>query len=143
MKTVVVNSKTINHKWYVVDASEMILGRLASKIAMMLSGKWKPAYSPNQDHGDYVIVINADKIRLSGNKAEKKKYFRHSQYPSGGKFRSFKEQMALDSTKVIRDAVRGMVSKTILGRKIISKLHVYKGDNHPHEAQKPEVLTLK
>lgn len=143
MKTTVVNTKTINHKWYVADASEMILGRLSSKIAIILSGKGKPAYSPNQDHGDHVIVINADKIRLSGNKADKKQYFRHSRYPGGEKFRSFKEQMALDSTKVIMDAIRGMISKTTLGRTIILKLHVYKGDSHPHGAQKPEVLTLK
>ncbi len=142
MKTVVINSKTIIHKWYVVDANEMILGRLASKIATILSGKRKPAYSPNQDHGDYVVVINADRIRLSGNKPEKKKYFRHSRYPSGGKFRTFKEQMALDSTKVIKDAIKGMLPKTALGRTIISKLHVYKDECHPHVAQKPEALVL-
>jgi large subunit ribosomal protein L13 len=142
MKTAVVNEKSITRKWYVIDASEMILGRLASNVALLLSGKGKPAYSPNQDHGDYVIIINSDSVRLSGNKADKKQYFRHSRYPGGGKFRSFKEQMALDSTKVIQDAVHGMLPKTTLGRKIISKLHVYKGDSHPHAAQKPEPLSL-
>lgn len=142
MKTAVVNAKSINRKWYVINAGEMILGRLASKVAVILSGKGKPAYSPNQDHGDYVIIINSDAIRLSGNKADKKQYFRHSRYPGGGKFRSFKEQMALDSTKVIQDAVHGMVSKNTLGRTIISKLHVYKGDSHPHAGQKPEPLSL-
>lgn len=143
MKTTVVNAKSINRKWFVVDASEMILGRLASKVALILSGKGKPAYSPNQDHGDNVIIINSDTIRLSGNKADKKRYFRHSRYPGGAKFRTFKEQMALDSTKVVVDAVHGMLPKNILGRKIISKLHVYKEGSHPHAAQKPEVLTLK
>ena len=142
MKTVVVNSKTIQRKWYLVDAKDMILGRLASKVATILSGKGKPAYSPNQDHGDYIIVINANKIRLSGNKEELKKYFRHSQYPSGGKFRSFKKQMELDATKVIKDAVKGMVPKTILGRSIITKLHIYEDNNHLHAAQKPEPLAL-
>lgn len=142
MKTTVVNAKAIERKWYLVDANDMILGRLASKVATLLSGKGKPAYSPNQDHGDYVIILNADDIRLSGNKADKKFYFRHSTYPGGEKFRSFKEQMVLDSTKVIKDAVRGMLSKNTLGRSKISKLHIYKNDSHPHEAQKPEVLSL-
>ena len=142
MKTAVVNEKSINRKWFVIDAGDMILGRLASKVAVILSGKRKPAYSPNQDHGDNVIIINSDTVRLSGNKADKKQYFRHSRYPGGGKFRSFKEQMALDSTKVIQDAVHGMLPKNTLGRKIISKLHVYKGDSHPHAAQKPEPLSL-
>lgn len=142
MRTTVVNSKTIERKWYVVNAQDMILGRMASKVALLLSGKGKPAYSPNQDHGDYVVVINTDKIRLSGNKADTKTYFRHSQYPSGGKVRSFKEQMALDSTKVITDAIRGMSPKTILGRKLLSKLHVYRDENHPHGPQKPEILEL-
>ena len=142
MKTAVVNEKNIKRKWFVIDASDVILGRLASKVAVILSGKRKPAYSPNQDHGDNVIIINSDTVRLSGNKADKKQYFRHSRYPGGGKFRSFKEQMALDSTKVIQDAVHGMLPKNTLGRKIISKLHVYKGDSHPHAAQKPEPLSL-
>ena len=143
MKTAVVNSKSISRKWYVIDASEMILGRLASKVAQILSGKRKPAYSPNQDHGDNIIIINSDNIRLSSDKADKKIYFRHSTYPGGGKFRTFKEQMALDSTKVVTDAVHGMLPKNILGRKIISKLHVYKDGSHPHAGQKPEALTLK
>ena len=142
MKTVVVNSKTINRKWYVVDADGMVLGRLCSKVATMLSGKRKTAYSPNQDHGDYVVVINADKIGLTSDKADKKMYFRHSEYPGGAKYRSFKEQMALDSTKVIVDAVWGMLPKNALGRKIISKLHVYGNEAHPHTAQQPEVLSL-
>lgn len=143
MKTSVVNQKTIDHKWYIIDANRKILGRLASEIALLLTGKGKPAYSPNQDHGDHIIVINSDTIRLTGTKSEKKVYFRHSQYPSGGKFRSFQEQMALDSRKVVSDAIRGMLPKTVLGRKIFSKLHVYKDSNHPHEAQKPKALNLE
>lgn len=142
MKTVVVNSKSIARKWYVVDATDMVLGRMASKVAQILIGKGKPAYSPNQDHGDNIIITNADKITLTGKKVDTKTYFRHSTYPSGGKFRSFKEQMVLDSAKVIVDAIHGMVPKTTLGRTIMAKLHVYQSDVHPHAAQKPEVLSL-
>jgi len=142
MKTAVINASEIKRKWYVVDASGKHLGRLASNIALKLTGKSKPAFSPNQDHGDNIIVINADNVRLTGTKAETKEYFRHSTYPGGGKTRSFREQMELDSTQVIRHAVRGMIPKTKLGRAVIRKLHVYKGDNHPHSAQKPETLEV-
>jgi large subunit ribosomal protein L13 len=142
MKTIVVDSKSIDHNWYVIDASGQMLGRLASKVARILIGKGKVAFSPNQDHGDYVIVINADKAQLSGIKSETKKYFRHSGYPGGEKFRTFKEQMALDSTRVITHAVHGMVSKNALGRCIMRKLHVYKSAEHPHAAQKPVPITL-
>ena len=142
MKTAVINTETITRKWYVVDADKQILGRLVSKVALKLMGKDKPVYSPNQDHGDYIIILNTDNIRLTGNKSETKKYFRHSTYPSGGKFRSYREQMEMDSTKVVRDAVHGMLPKTTLGRKIIKKLFLYPGDTHPHAAQKPEVLTI-
>lgn len=143
MKTSVVNQKAINRKWYVIDANNKILGRLATRTANLLTGKGKPEYSPNQDHGDHIIIVNSDTIRLTGNKEEKKVYFRHSQYPSGGKFRSFKEQMTLDSRKVVSDAIRGMLPKTVLGRKIFSKLHIYKDGNHLHEAQKPVILNLE
>jgi large subunit ribosomal protein L13 len=143
MRTVVVNSETIERKWYVVDASDMILGRLASKVANILIGKSKTAYSPNQDHGDYVVVINSGKVILTSDKDERKVYFRHSTHPGGGKFRSFKEQMNLDSNKVISDAVHGMVPKNALGRKIMSKLHVYQDATHCHEAQQPQVMDLK
>lgn len=142
MKTAVANAETITRNWYVIDANEKVLGRLVSKIAYLLMGKGKLQYSPNQDHGDYIIIVNTDNIRLTGNKSETKTYFRHSQYPSGGKTRSFKEQMALDSTKVIRDAVHGMLPKTILGRSIIKKLFLYAGNEHPHIAQKPEPLSV-
>lgn len=142
MKTVVVNSKSIKHDWVIVDATGLMLGRLASNVATLLIGKRKVAYSPNQDHGDFVIVINAEKAKLSGKKSLTKRYFRHSQHPGHEKFRSFKEQMALDPTQVIRHAVYGMVSKNALGRSIMKKLHVYKNAEHPHGAQRPVPITL-
>ena len=142
MKTVVVDVKSISRDWYVVDATDQMIGRLASKVAKILIGKGKVAYSPNQDHGDYVVIINAAKAKLSGKKPETKQYFRHSRYPGGGKFRSFKEQMALDPTRVIEHAVHGMVPKNALGRSIMKKLHVYKDAAHRHAAQKPVPITL-
>lgn len=142
MKTAVINTDSIARKWYIADATDLVLGRLASSTANILIGKSKPAYSPNQDHGDHVVIINADKIRLTGNKAETKEYFRHSGYAGGDKTRSFEEQMELDSSKVVIDAIKGMVPKTVLGRQILTKLHVYSGNDHPHAAQKPETITL-
>lgn len=142
MKTVVVDSRKIERGWFVVDAAELTLGRLASKAANVLIGKGKPAYSPNQDHGDYLIVINADKVRLTGIKPETKTYFRHSTYAGGDKHRSFEEQMKLDSTQVVIHAVKGMVSKNARGRAIMRKLHVYRGPEHPHGAQQPKTLKL-
>lgn len=142
MKTAVINPDKIQRKWYIVDANNMILGHLASRVANMLIGKGKTEYSPNQDHGDFVIVINSDKIVLSSDKADRKIYFSHSTHPGGAKFRSFREQMNQDSRKVIIDAVHGMVPQTALGRKILSKLHVYKDANHLHAAQKPETVKL-
>lgn len=138
MKTIVVPTKGISRQWYVIDAANRVVGRLASVIAQTLMGKGKVAYSPNQDHGDYVIVINSDKVKFTGKKAEMKSYFRHSGYPGGKRQRPFKKQMALDSTQVIIHAVRGMVPKTKLGRDIMNKLHVYKDAVHPHAAQKPK-----
>jgi len=142
MKTEVVDCKTIKRDWLVVDATNQALGRLASKVAQILIGKNKVAYSPNQDHGDFVIIINADKVKLTGKKPETKTYFRHSRYPGGGKFRTFKEQMELDSSKVLIHAIHGMVPKNARGRAILSKLHVYSGENHPHGAQQPKLITL-
>jgi len=143
MKTVVVDLKSIQRCWYVVDATDQMVGRLASNVANMLIGKSKVAWSPNQDHGDFVIVINAEKVKLSGKKPHTKRYFRHSGHPGGEKFRSFKEQMALDPTQVIRHAVYGMVSKNALGRSIMKKLHVYRNAEHPHAAQRPAPVSLK
>lgn len=142
MKTVVVDTRSIKRQWLVVDGADQTLGRLASKAAQVLIGKGKVAYSPNQDHGDNLIIINADKIKLTGKKAETKFYFRHSTYPGGAKFRSYQEQMQLDPSKVIVHAVHGMVSKNARGRAIMRKLHVYAGGNHPHTAQQPQTLSL-
>jgi len=142
MKTVVVNTDSIQRQWYVIDGGSLPLGRLASKVAQLLIGKGKVAYSPNQDHGDNIIVINSDKVKLTGKKPETKFYFRHSTYPGGAKFRSYKEQMALDSTQVIVHAVKGMVDKNARGRAILRKLHVYAGNTHPHSAQLPQPLSI-
>jgi large subunit ribosomal protein L13 len=142
MKTKVVNAKSIQRSWYVIDASDQVLGRLSSRIAQLIIGKGKTGYSPNQDHGDNVIVINAAKVRVTGNKASDKTYFRHSTYPGGLKQRTFNEQMKLDPVKIIKHAVWGMVPKKALGRKIYTKLHVYSDGNHKHSAQKPVTLTL-
>ncbi|MGM0462384.1 MAG: 50S ribosomal protein L13 [Fibrobacterota bacterium] len=142
MKTQVFNHKTINRKWYLVDASDMVLGRMASEVAKLLIGKGKPAYSPNQDHGDHIVIINSDKVVLTGKKESMKSYFRHSTYAGGEKFRSFREQMEKDSTRVIRSAVHGMMPKTHLGKSMETKLHVYPSDEHPHSAQKPEQITF-
>lgn len=143
MKTVVVDSKTIKRDWYVVDATDISLGRIASKAAQILIGKGKVAYSPNQDHGDFVVIVNAEKVKLTGTKPETKEYFRHSHYPGGGKFRSFKEQLAMDPTKILIHAIHGMVSKNARGRAIMRKLHVYSGGVHPHTAQQPKPLNLQ
>jgi large subunit ribosomal protein L13 len=143
MKTIVVNTDTIKRQWYIVDASGVVLGRLASKVAGALMGKGKPAYSPNQDHGDYIVVINSDKVAVTGKKPELKTYFRHSTRPGHAKTRTLGEQMKRDSTQVIRLAVRGMVQKNALGRQVLRKLHVYAGEAHPHAAQKPEPLSVK
>jgi large subunit ribosomal protein L13 len=142
MKTVVVNADSIQRQWYVVDGGSLTLGRLTSKVAQLLIGKGKVAYSPNQDHGDNIIVINSDKVRLTGKKPETKFYFRHSTYPGGDKYRTFEEQMKLDSSQVVIHAVHGMVAKNARGRAIMKKLHVYAGDTHPHSAQKPQLLSL-
>ena len=142
MKTVVVNTDDIAHDWYVVDAANKVVGRLASTLAQILMGKDKVAYSPNQDHGDHIIVINSDKVKFTGKKPELKTYFRHSTYPGGKRQRPVKQQMKVDSAQVIIHAVRGMIPKNKLGRSIIGKLHVYKTATHPHASQKPKELTI-
>lgn len=129
-------------KWYVVDATDKVLGRLASEIATILRGKHKPNFAPHQDVGDYVIVINADKIRLTGRKADQKYYFCHSGYPGGGKYIPFRRMIAKQPRYVIEHAVRLMLPKNALGRKMLKKLKVYAGEQHPHEAQRPEKLEL-
>jgi len=134
---------TIEKKWYVIDASGHTLGRLASEIAKILRGKNKPTYTPFLDTGDYVIVVNADKVKVTGKKLLQKKYFRHSGYVGGVRETTLAEMMAKKPTEVITHAVKGMLPKGPLGRAMIKKLHVYAGPEHPHAAQKPEALEIK
>lgn len=131
-----------NRKWYVVDARDQVLGRLATRVATILQGKHKPNYARHQDVGDFVVVINADKVRLTGKKAEQKTYFRHSGYPGGVTQMPFRLMLARKPEFIIEHAVRLMLPKNALGRKIFKKLKVYSGDKHPHQAQMPESLTL-
>ena len=141
-KTFSAKPSDINREWHLVDAEHQIVGRLASKIATVLRGKHKPGYTPHMDTGDHVIVINADKIRFSGNKEEEKEYFRHTGYPGGAKFRTPKEVRLKKPDFIIRNAVKGMLPKGPLGRQMLSKLKVYAGPAHPHEAQNPKDLAL-
>lgn len=129
-------------KWYVVDATDMPLGRLASQVAAVLRGKNKPTFTPNVDMGDYVIVINTDKVVLTGKKLEKKMYTYHTGYIGGLKQTPYKDMMAKKSDLVVYEAVKGMLPKNSLGKKMLTKLRVYKNDQHEHAAQKPEALEL-
>lgn len=140
MKTYSVKRADIQQEWFVVDATGQNLGRLATKIATILHGKHKPVFSPGMDVGDFVIVINAGKVVVTGNKLEDKKYYRHSLYPGGLKETSLTKMLATHPTRVIEFAVRGMLPKNRLGRAMIKKLKVYAGDTHPHAAQKPTPL---
>lgn len=134
---------TIEKKWYVVDATGHTLGRLSSEIAAILRGKNKPTFTPHIDTGDYVIVVNADKIKVTGKKMEQKIYYNHSDFPGGMRETTLAQMMAKDSREVIRLAVKGMLPKGPLGRAMISKLHVFSGAEHTHAAQKPEALEIK
>lgn len=134
---------TIERKWYVVDATGHTLGRLSSEIAKILRGKHKPTYTPHVDTGDYVIVVNADKIEVTGKKLDQKIYYSHSDYVGGMKERTLAEMLAKKPTDVITLAVKGMLPKGPLGRSMIKKLHVFAGPEHTHAAQKPEVLEIK
>lgn len=133
----------IERKWYVVDASGQTLGRLASQVAAILRGKHKPIYTPHVDTGDHVIIINAEKIELTGNKWQDKKYYRHSGHPGSLKVRTARELKEKHPERLLELAIRGMLPKGPLGRKMFKKLHVYAGSEHPHQAQKPEVLELR
>lgn len=130
----------ISRKWYVVDAQGMTLGRLASRIAQVLRGKHKPEFVPNLDVGDYVVVINCEKIHVTGRRLDQKMYYRHSGYPGGLRSRSLREVLAKHPDRAIKAAVKGMLPKGPLGRSMLTKMKVYAGSEHPHEAQKPEVL---
>ena len=143
MKSFMANPDTVERKWYVVDADGATLGRLASEVAAVLRGKNKPIFTPHVDCGDYVIVINADKIAVSGKKMEHKVYYSHSLYVGGMKETTLRDMMAKKPEKVIEKAVKGMLPKGPLGEQMYKKLHVYAGENHNHQAQKPEVLTIK
>ena len=142
MKTYMANAQTVERKWYVVDAAGVPLGRLASRVAFILRGKHKPTYTPHVDSGDFVIVINTDKTALTGKKAENKFYRYHTGYIGGLKEISYKKMMEEKSDLAVYEAVRGMLPKNSLGRAMIKKLRVYKGETHNHEAQKPEVLKV-
>ena len=142
MKTYSVKADEIQREWYLIDAEGKTLGRLASEIAKILRGKHKPIYSPHLDCGDYVIVINAEKIRVTGRKLDQKIYYRHSGYPGGLKSITLREQLAKHPERVIKAAVKGMLPKNRLGRKMLKKLKVYAGASHPHQAQQPKVLEL-
>ena len=142
MKTFMDSPATIDRKWYVVDATGCTLGRLASEVASVLRGKNKPTYTPHIDTGDYVIVINADKIKVTGKKLDQKIYYNHSDFPGGMRETTLREKLAKSPESVIELAVKGMLPKGPLGRTMIDKLHVYAGPDHKHAAQKPEVLTF-
>ena len=142
MKTVMPKADQIEHNWYVVDATDQVLGRLATRIASIIRGKHKPMFSPHLDTGDNVIVINAEKVRLTGNKELQKTYQRYSGYPDGLTEISFKRMLAEKPEEIIRHAVKGMLPKNILGRQLLQKLKIYTGNEHPHKAQKPEQLAF-
>lgn len=142
MKTFMASPATIDRKWYVVDATGCTLGRLASEVASVLRGKNKPTYTPHIDTGDYVIVINADKIKVTGKKLDQKIYYNHSDFPGGMRETTLREKLAKSPESVIELAVKGMLPKGPLGRSMFDKLHVYAGPDHKHAAQKPEVLTF-
>ncbi len=140
MKTYTVKEGEIEHRWYVVDAKDQVLGRLASSIATILRGKHKPTYSPHLDVGDFVIVVNAKDIRLTGKKASQKTYFRHSGYMGGDRQIPFRRMLERHPDRIIKLAVKGMLPKNTLGRAMLRKLKVYAGPEHPHEAQLPEPM---
>ena len=142
MKTFMASPATIDRKWYVVDATDMTLGRLASEVAKVLRGKNKAIFTPHIDTGDYVIVINAEKVKVTGKKLDQKVYYRHSEYVGGMKETTLREMLAKKPEKVVELAVKGMLPKGPVGNQMYTKLYVYAGPEHKHAAQKPEVLTF-
>lgn len=142
MKTLIPKQDQIDRQWYTVDATDMVLGRAAARIARVLRGKHKPTFTPHLDTGDFVVVVNAEKIRTTGDKELTKEYFSYSGYPGGAKWESVEHLRERKPEELIRRAVRGMLPKNRLGRRLIGKLHVYAGAEHPHSAQKPKPLTL-
>ena len=142
MKSFMASPATIERKWYVVDATGYTLGRLASEVAKVLRGKNKPTFTPHMDCGDYVIIVNADKVKVTGKKFDQKIYYNHSEYVGGMRETTLREMMAKKPEKVVELAVKGMLPKGTLGRSMYDKLHVYAGPDHQQAAQKPEVLTF-
>lgn len=142
-KSFMANNQNVQRNWYVVDATDKVLGRLSTEIASILRGKHKPTYTPNVDCGDYVIIVNAEKIQFTGNKLEDKLYYRHSGYSSGLRSRNAAEMLKKFPERILEKSIKGMLPKTKLGEAMYRKLYVYKGTDHPHQAQKPEVLELK
>jgi len=140
MKTYNAKPGEITRDWYLVDADGQTLGRLATRLADLLRGKGKPQYTPHVDAGDFVVVVNAEKVAVTGNKLDAKMYYRHSGYPGGLKARPLREQLARRPEEVLRKAVKGMLPRTRLGRQQLTKLKIYAGPNHPHEAQAPKQL---
>ena len=143
MKTVMANANTVVREWVLIDAANIPLGRVASQVATILRGKNKPCYTPHVDTGDYVIVINTDKMVLTGKKDVQKTYFRHSGFPGGTTFIQYKDLMEKRSDFVLEKAVKGMLPKNSLGRDMFRKLKVYKGSEHPHQAQQPKQIVIK
>lgn len=137
-----IKSEDANAKWFIVDAKDQILGRLASQVARIIRGKNKPIFTPNTDTGDFVIIVNAEQVKIADKREQMKQYHHYSGYPGGLKTRSYREMMEKKPEFVIQTAVSGMLPKTKLGKKLIKKLKVYKGVEHPHVAQKPELITL-
>lgn len=143
MSTFMAKPAEVERKWYVVDADGVTLGRLAAEVASILKGKKKPIYTPHVDTGDYVIVVNADKVKVTGKKLDQKVYFSHSEYVGGVKEVTLREQLKKHPERVVEHAVKGMLPKGALGKQMYMKLRVYAGPEHEHAAQKPEALTLK
>ena len=142
MKTYVTKPGEVEREWFVVDAEGKTLGRLATEVARILRGKHKAIYSPAVDVGDYVVIVNAEKVHVTGRKLDQKMYYRHSGYPGGLKQISLRDQLSKHPRRVIEHAVRGMLPKNVLGRRMFKKLKVYAGPNHPHQAQQPKPLDL-
>lgn len=142
MNSFMANPAKVERKWYVVDAAGYTLGRLASEVAKVLRGKNKPVFTPHIDTGDYVVIVNAEKIKVTGKKLDQKIYYHHSEYVGGMKETTLREMLAKKPEKVVELAVKGMLPKGPLGRQMFTKLHVYAGPEHPHAAQKPEALTF-
>ena len=141
-KTVSLNKATVNKEWLVIDATDLVLGRLASRVALVLRGKNKPGYTPHVDCGDNVIIVNADKIRLTGKKMTDRVYVRYTGYPGGQRFSTPREILAKRPAELIRRSVKGMLPKTRLGAQLLKNVHIYNGPEHPHEAQQPKVIDI-